>query len=77
QAHPAEFDPAVAREVGEQARAHVAASAVGPVTVRTVDPAGRRGTIVTQPIRVGDRGHGHLGVVLPREPSAADHVLIG
>lgn len=77
QAHPAELDPAVAREVGAQARAHVTASAVGPVTVRTADPAVRRGTIVTQPIRVGDRGHGHLGVVLPHEPSAADHVLIG
>ena len=77
QAHPAELDPAVAREVGEQARAHVAASAVGPVTAPSTDPAARHGTIVTQPIRVGDRGHGHLGVVLPRDPSATDHVLIG
>ncbi|WP_343953513.1 PucR family transcriptional regulator ligand-binding domain-containing protein, partial [Tsukamurella spumae] len=33
QAHPADVEPAVAREVGEQARAHRAASAVGPVTV--------------------------------------------
>ncbi|GAA1083936.1 hypothetical protein GCM10009648_23160 [Tsukamurella spumae] len=32
---------------------------------------------MTQPIRVGDREHGHLGVVLPHEPLATDHVLIG
>ncbi|CAM3723976.1 PucR family transcriptional regulator [Tsukamurella ocularis] len=76
QTHPADLDPAVAREVGEQARAHGAASAAGPVRAPSTDPSARR-TIVTQPIRVGDRGHGHLGVVLPHEPSATDHVLIG
>ncbi|MCS3779476.1 purine catabolism regulator [Tsukamurella ocularis] len=77
QAHPADVDAAVAREVGVQARSHVAASAVGPVTAPAAERTAVRGTIVTQPIRVGDRGHGHLGVVLPRDPSAADHVLIG
>ncbi|KXO98304.1 PucR family transcriptional regulator [Tsukamurella pseudospumae] len=74
QAHPVDVDPAVSREVGELARAHRAASAVGPVTA--ADAVGRA-TIVTQPIRVGDREHGHLGVVLPHEPLATDHVLIG
>ncbi|WP_158635030.1 PucR family transcriptional regulator [Tsukamurella asaccharolytica] len=77
QEHPAELDPAVAHAVGEQARAHPTASAVGPVTGLAADPASRPDTMVTQPIRVGDRGHGHLGVVLPHEPSATDHVLIG
>lgn len=71
QSHPADVDAVASREVGEQARTHPTASAVGP------GASGGRGTIVTQPIRVGDRGHGHLGVVLPHEPLATDHVLIG
>ncbi|KXP11729.1 hypothetical protein AXK57_20960 [Tsukamurella pulmonis] len=72
QAHPADVDPAAARAVGAQVRAHLTASAVGPA-----GSAGPRATVVTQPIRVGDRGHGHLGVLLPDDPSPADHTLIG
>ncbi|WP_019201432.1 PucR family transcriptional regulator [Tsukamurella sp. 1534] len=67
-AHPAGAAEESGRAVGDQARAHPASSASAP---RGAD------TVVTQPVRVGDRGYGHLAVVLAREPAPVDHVLIG
>lgn len=67
-AHPGDVDAATVRAVAAQVLAHPTSSSVGP---------GGSGAIVTQPIRVADRGHGHLGVVLPRDPLPTDHVLIG
>ncbi|BDH55816.1 CdaR family transcriptional regulator [Tsukamurella sp. PLM1] len=58
-------------------REHGAASAVGSATVPPDGTGSGAAAIVTQPIRVGDRAHGYLGVLLPRDPLATDHVLIG
>lgn len=68
QSAPASVSPAIMRAVGEQVRGHPTASSVA-IEHDTV--------IVSQPIRVAGRTHGHLAVAAAHDMKPTDHVLIG